>query len=71
MIGLGLWTSIYVIAGAIHLVFTWDEDLDEHYGNLRAPQRYLLVVGAVICWVPLVIRAAAVKFLKQSPPEDL
>jgi hypothetical protein len=51
-----LWVLIYLILGGIHLVFTWDDDVDDFYEKLKAPRRPVFVAGSVILWLPIFLR---------------
>lgn len=65
-----VWIAIYLILGGIHLVFSWDDETDEQYGNLRAPNRYVFIAGSVVIWVPLWIAKLIRKFRDRKRPVD-
>lgn len=54
-----LWVLIYLILGGIHLVFTWDDDVDDFYGKLKSPRRPVFVAGSVVLWLLLFLQSLA------------
>lgn len=51
-----LWVLIYLILGGIHLVFTWDDDVEDFYEKLKSIRRPVFVAGSVVLWLPLFIQ---------------
>lgn len=69
-----LWVLIYLILGGIHLVFTWDEDVDDFYAKLKRPLHAVFVSGSIVLWLPLFVHAVVGWLGRQrwkSPEERL
>lgn len=57
-----VWMAIYLILGGIHLIFSWNDETEKVYGNLRSPNRYVFVAGSVVIWLPLFLYHSIQRF---------